>query len=268
MKKFIVTLLCGVIIPVAFFLVWKPSQERITLSAVPYDSNKTLEATSTVVVPDPLTLDVYPASQLLEVDNRSDFIWRRTSYRVDVTKDKVLNFYKRTLLGAGWTLVKDGVTPIYTWTEDSGSIPWDLTLTITIQVFENLDTGYDLLVYRSPDIDDLPLYDGSGHLEEYTTRDPLSGAESQNITYLVRASPGQVEAFYRDKLPNMAWTYNTDSKSITSQTGLLFSAGYRPNIITPDMRTSLALSIFARPRHNGETLVQLIVRKINISLNP
>jgi hypothetical protein len=248
-------------------------QRQLPSLHVPDYKSVSPQAGPSVTVPDPSNLLLYPGSEFVGLDKRSDHIWRRATYKVPDSPEEVRAYYADTLLKEGWRLVTDVPNPIYTWSEQTGTTPWNLTLTISFQIFEDEATGYDLLVYRSPDVSDIPLYAGAESVERIKYED-LSGegVETSTIKYVVEATPRQIDLYYRSTLPLAGWVINADTASTDSLRevkGLIFNAGSIPTrgpFGTQDLRrASLSLLLSAHPLRDGKVNVVLQLTKVNIA---
>ena len=185
-----------------------------------------------------------------------------TTFETNDAPEDVIAFYKVVLPKKGWELDEHFVSRAFTrvdclWSDSEGVLPWRAMLKILVDS-SGLQSGkraqVELHQLRLPDATKVPLYPGAQHIE---AKDVLGEYDSiDRITsYEVNASPMEVEAYYKSRLPGYGWVpgWGSEEGVGSISQGLLYSYDFGG----PEASTWGRVTIVARTEVSGQTRVEI-----------
>ncbi len=181
--------------------------------------------------------------------------------RTDAAVEEVGAFYRKLFTGADWTLLDElvtthGVELYYVKVIDTATPPLRYYVSVRALQIDEPFTTVSLHFERWPDARELPIYPEAQQVtvEWYT----LDSVLNERITrFVTKASPSEVEAYYKDVMSQQGWTYR-DYEPPHSL------APDRPGIYFRYSRTSRtvrliggAVTLFTDAKEGGLTQVEL-----------
>jgi hypothetical protein len=182
-------------------------------------------ADGTVAPPSVETLIAYPGAADVSHEKQLPQDQSALSYWVAAPAKDVLKFYADRFAQDHWSIdqaykvpvsaqtVSEPVTSVeeksYAWRSREGAIPWTPALTLSVQetgTSQNKKTYVAMALRRVPSLSHLPVYPQAEQVR-YVTK-PLTTFQDtgdRRTTYVTKASPEQVLAFYQGVLPQCGW---------------------------------------------------------------
>jgi hypothetical protein len=190
-------------------------------------------------------------------------------FLVDSDVASIASFYSDLLIHDGWKLewAQDsganvngqpvGADYVYTWTDPTRKLPWDLYMHINLDRVTELVPGnwVTITIDRMPSYANIIRYPGAREVEVmWQPSKRWQRFDEQHVSYVTDASNEELTAFYADVLPQFGWSARSEHDDITT-TGLLYcwsilSYGYEP---------TYCVAITGTPSADGSTQVQILV---------
>jgi hypothetical protein len=141
----------------------------------------------------------------------------RTAFETPDSAYAVLDFYEKALLDKGWALYQrwGPNSAEYEWQDSKLMMPYSIHAVISAGGEAPAGEGPSVIhitVGPQPDPNNIPIYPDAQQVEkkdvlvtQVISQEPIKD-EERRVTFATNAEPAQVEAYYKDKLPQYGWT--------------------------------------------------------------
>jgi hypothetical protein len=289
--KFLLLGLCACVVLGALGIIWVVAQSssggtRANSDSGPAGVPGSILADGTIAPLDAETLPEYPGAVDVSHDKQHPEDQAALSFSADAPAADVLKFYSDYLFQNHWSvdpfskvgiatrLVNETVTPpqtnAYLWRDRANRVPWTLALTLSVQevgAAPATQSNVAMVLNRIPSLTNLPPYPDAEQVL-YVTKPPITYEEvgDRRTTYVTRATPEQVLAFYQSVLPQCGW--QADPGSVTSANVLHYTWSMKDlSFIAPDPLavSNYYLAIKAVAGSDGDTNATSVTIDVNAS---
>lgn len=174
--------------------------------------NPTLMTPTVIPTPEAEVMPLYPGAKLEQVDSSHQVANAKViQFEVAANPLDVMSFYKDILVKKGWVLRSEvSLRQLgFTWADPAAILPWGLDIDMPITYSYNserkaMTTWGTIYLRRVPDVHKIPFYPGGQQIS--VSKDHIeAGSNPDHKTYMVKATPPEIEAFYKNVLPQYGW---------------------------------------------------------------